>query len=65
MIDIFPSTFTSVMVAHPSLDHANMMSLCFHKEIGSHEPLLKHLDISDEVDLPNDYQDEIATMSLS
>ena len=53
------------MVAHPSLDHANMMSLCFHKEIGSQEPLLQHLDISDEVDLPNDYQDEIATMSLS
>ena len=65
MIDIFPSTFTSVMVAHPSLDHANMMSLCFHKEIGSQEPLLQHLDISDEVDLPNDYQDEIAMMSLS
>ncbi|KAL6315960.1 hypothetical protein AAG906_014885 [Vitis piasezkii] len=50
------------MVAHPSLDHANMMSLCFHKEIGSQEPLLQHLDISDEVDLPNDYQDEIAMM---
>ena len=53
------------MVAHPSLDHANMMSLCFHKEIGSQEPLLQHLDIFDGVDLPNDYQDEIAMMSLS
>ena len=53
------------MVAHPSLDHANMMSLCFHKEIGGQEPLLQHLDISDGVDLPNDYQDEIAMMSLS
>ena len=53
------------MVTLPSLDRANMMSLCFPKEIGSQEPLLQHVDISDEVDLLDDYQDEIAMMSLS
>ena len=48
-----------------SLDRAIMMSLYFPKEIGSQEPLLQHVDKSDEVDLPDDYQDEIAMMSLS
>ena len=59
------STFTSVLVAPQSPNCTNVISLCFLKMIGIYEPLLQHVDISDGVDLPDDYQDEIAMISLS
>lgn len=52
-------------MAPPSLDRASVISLCFPEEIDSHEPLLQHVDISNGVNLPDDYQDEIAMISLS
>ncbi|RVW68738.1 hypothetical protein CK203_062995 [Vitis vinifera] len=54
------STFTSVLVAPQSPNCTNVISLCFLEMIGIYEPLLQHVDISDGVDLPDDYQDEIA-----
>ena len=56
---------TSVLVAPPSPDRASMMTLYFPEEIGSHEPSILFMGVFDGVFLPDDYQDEIAMMSLS
>ena len=56
---------TSVLVAPPSPDRASMMTLYFPEEIGNHEPSILFMGVSDGVFLPDDYQDEIAMMSLS
>ena len=56
---------TFMLVAPPSPDCASMMTLYFPEEIGSHEPSFLFMGVSDGVFLPDDYQDEIAMMSLS
>ena len=64
LADESASVPTSMLVAPPSPDHASMMTLYFPEEIGSHEPSLLFMGVSDGVFLPDDYQDEIAMMSL-
>ena len=65
LADESASVPTFMLVAPPSPDRASMMTLYFFEEIGSHEPSLLFMDVSDGVFLPDDYQDEIAMMSLS
>ena len=65
LADESASVPTSVLVAPPSPDRASMMTLYFPEEIGSHEPSLLFMGVSDGVFLPDDYQDEISMMSLS
>ena len=64
LADESTSVPTSMLVAPPSPDRASMMTLYFPEEIGSHEPSLLFMGVSDGVFLPDDYQDEIAMMSL-
>ena len=65
LADEYASVPTSVLVAPPSPDRASMMTLYFPEEIGSHESSILFMGMSDGVFLPDDYQDEIAMMSLS
>ena len=65
LADESASVPTSVLVAPPSPDRANMLTLYFLEEIGSHEPLFLFMGVSDGVFLPDDYQDEITMISLS
>ena len=65
LADESASVPTSKLVAPPSSDRASMMTLYFPEEIGSHEPSLLFMGVSDGFFLPDDYQDEIAMMSLS
>ena len=65
LADESASVPTSMLVAPPSPDRASMMTLYFPEEIGSHEPSLLFMGVSDGVFFPDDYQDEIAMMSLS
>ena len=65
LTDESASAPTSVLVAPPSPDRASMMTLYFPEEIGSHEPSILFMGVSDGVFLPDDYQDEIAMMRLS
>ena len=65
LADESASVPTSMLVAPPSPDRASMMTLYFPEEIGSHDPSLLFMGMSDGVFLPDDYQDEITMMSLS
>ena len=64
MADESASVPTSMLVAPLSPNRANMMTLYFPEKIGSHEPSLLFMGVSDGVFLPDDYQDKIAMMSL-
>ena len=64
MADESASVPTSMLVAPPSPDRASMMTLYFPEEMGSNEPSLLFMGVSDGVFLSDDYQDEIAMMSL-
>ena len=55
LADESASVPTSVLVAPPSPDRASMMTLYFPEEIGSHEPSLLFMGVSDGVFLPDDY----------
>ena len=65
LADESASVPTSMLVAPPSPDRASMMTLYFPEEIGNHEPSILFMGLSDRVFLPDDYQDEIAMMSVS
>ena len=64
LADESASVPTSMLVAPPSPDRASMMILYYPEEIGNHEPSLLFMGVSDGIFLPDDYQDEIAMMSL-
>ena len=55
LADESASVPTSMLVAPPSPDRASMMTLYFPEEIGSHEPSLLFMGVSDGVFLPDDY----------
>ena len=55
----------TMMIASPSLDQANLLSLCFLDEINDDGVVIELIEVIDEVVSHEKYHDEIEMMGIS